>query len=330
MIQPLLLVEIDTFAPLAERRELSVAWAQRLRKELDELVGDAREGELDLVFADGRDRSSSYTQRSWKRAIDDLASGSLTYLALQLDGGGFELEAAPVGHPGAARRLTFRVPHGADAQKRVAELAKELAVAVEAATGYVTLDRPAGLASPFERAISADPLEARLHARELVLGYFWGTFLSGGHVERLGGANSVREEAPVLRVEELGPITFLQLTERVDDTPEDALRALRSYLAPLLPTGPGPAPFDPFPPLRVLPEDLEPRPEVEFEAEEEEVAPTPRGAALVFKHEDVDRRGRPVGPAILNEDDEIVDLGWMTLEQARQLAQERGWRFAED
>jgi hypothetical protein len=54
---------------------------------------------------------------------------------------------------------------------------------------------------------------------------------------------------------------------------------------------------------------------------------------LTFKHED-EVMGEPVGPAIVSNidgpDQEIEDLGWMTLSQARELARARDWDFDED
>jgi hypothetical protein len=331
MIAPFLCCEVDTFSSLGERRELVQGWAERLRSELERLVG-ARDGELDLVWTSGRDRSIDLSGRSWKRALSDLGDEALAYLGLQLGrGGGFEIETTPIGPPDAARSVTFRVPPDAgsiaELQALVVALAKELALAVDAATGYITLDRVTAPASPYERAVGADASETRRRARERVRGYFWGMFLSDTHIRLLGGGARVRAEAPVASVEEVGRLTYLQLTERVDDTPEATLRALRDFLEPLLPAGRGSAPFDPFPPVRVLPDDLE-RP-VSADAAPAATAPSRPGPALVFKHEDEDERGRPIGPAIFNDDHRIEDLGWMTLEDARALAASRGWHFGE-
>src|SRR5262245_31004508 len=155
-----------------------------------------------------------------------------------------------------------------------------------------------------------------------------GTFLSETHVELLGGAARVRAEAPVALVDQLDQLTYLQLTERVDHTPESALRALRAFLEPLLPAGYGSLPFDPFPPLRVLAEDLRRPPRT---ADTGTTRPTRRrGPALVFKHEEENEHGEPIGPAIFSEDEQIDYLGWMTLAEARALATNRGWRFAEN
>jgi hypothetical protein len=77
----------------------------------------------------------------------------------------------------------------------------------------------------------------------------------------------------------------------------------------------------------VLPEDLVRPPRT---ADVATTQPAPwRGPALVFKHEDENEQGEPIGPAIFNEDERVDDLGWMTLAEARALATERGWRFAE-
>src|SRR5262245_54275271 len=64
------------FVALGERRELVRAWAERLRNELERLVG-ARDGELEPVWTSGRDLCTDLFARSWKRALRDLDEGAL-------------------------------------------------------------------------------------------------------------------------------------------------------------------------------------------------------------------------------------------------------------
>jgi hypothetical protein len=74
-------------------------------------------------------------------------------------------------------------------------------------------------------------------------------------------------------------------------------------------------PFDPFRPLRVLPEDLERPPRAADVATTRPA--TGRGPTLVFKHEDENDHGEPIGAAIFNGDERVADLGWMNLGEAR-------------
>ena len=58
-------------------------------------------------------------------------------------------------------------------------------------------------------------------------------------------------------------------------------------------------------------------------------------AALTFKYEDETPEGEAIGPAVTWDEDDpnqpvLEDLGWMSISQAKALAQERGYAFYED
>ena len=69
-------------------------------------------------------------------------------------------------------------------------------------------------------------------------GYFWGNVLSEKHVERLGGIDRIKEEAPCYLVEEIQSgdrqLVYLQTTERLEDLPEVKRFKIKQYLMPLL------------------------------------------------------------------------------------------------
>jgi hypothetical protein len=111
-----------------------------------------------------------------------------------------------------------------------------LAVAsgIQAATGFITLDYSF---EAYERWYGLNLLEVSLQSRHLLLGYYWGNILSAGHVERLGGWDRIRDEAPVFRAELVDPermLVYLQVTEDVEQLRDDNLRELKNYLKPLL------------------------------------------------------------------------------------------------
>lgn len=105
---------------------------------------------------------------------------------------------------------------------------------IEAATGLITLDYSS---EAYERWHGINNLDASLQSRRMLLGYYWGNILSAGHVERLGGWDNIRQDAPVFRAQLVDPerlLVFLQLTEDVEQMTDENLRELKSYLTPLL------------------------------------------------------------------------------------------------
>ncbi|WP_426573802.1 hypothetical protein [Aquihabitans sp. McL0605] len=69
-------------------------------------------------------------------------------------------------------------------------------------------------------------------------GYYWAVLLTQPHIKALGGADAVIERAPVWRVEPIPrgtPTLLCVLTESPDDLTEEAVRAWREFLLPVLP-----------------------------------------------------------------------------------------------
>ena len=196
-----------------------------------------------------------------------------------------------------------------ETQRAWVEVAKSAAIALRATTGYLTIGYVAG-ASPFEQLIGRDWLDGVAESDRLLRGYFWGNVLSARHIAALGGRDRVLAEAPCARAEDWSTaeheLVYLQLTPDLDLVPDDALLALERYLRPVLPA-----------PRRDLPK-----------------APDGARATLTFKQEDETEDGDPIGPAILvigeGRGRDVRDLGWMTLEDAAELAQRHGYKFADD
>lgn len=129
-------------------------------------------------------------------------------------------------------------------QEEWVALACEAFVRLKGATGYLTVDvgtwRDSDI-SPYEATASINYVKVHRELHLKVRGYYWGNLLSRGHLERLGGLETVIREAPCYLVRDLSsgeePRAYLQLTPKMEDTPLEALRALRDYLKPLLPEG---------------------------------------------------------------------------------------------
>jgi hypothetical protein len=72
-------------------------------------------------------------------------------------------------------------------------------------------------------------------AAELTRGPHWATLLGPRQVAALGGVQEVCTSAPCSSVEHLGGgRILLQLTEHLDEVPQDAVEKLTEFLRPVL------------------------------------------------------------------------------------------------
>ena len=213
-------------------------------------------------------RQFLFNEKNWARFRKELREGKLGTFSLSLwlepkdirriSGAGIHIYTYP-DYPGRASILVLGVEgpfYGGqplDAwQEEWVDLACEAFVRLNGATGFITVDVLSWRDpdSPYEGV--ARVIGAGYHFRSRVRGYYWGNFLSRGHIERLGGPEAVFREAPCYLVRDLSEgeewRAYLQLTARMEDIPEEALRALRDYLRPLLP---GPERLPPWNPRYV-------------------------------------------------------------------------------
>jgi hypothetical protein len=119
-------------------------------------------------------------------------------------------------------------------QHALVEHTLAVASAINAATGFITLDYSF---EAYERWHGLNSLDVSLQSAHMLLGYYWGNVLSAGHVERLGGWERIRDEAPVFRAELVDPermVVYLQVIEDIEQMSDADLRELKTYLAPLL------------------------------------------------------------------------------------------------
>jgi len=110
------------------------------------------------------------------------------------------------------------------------------AVALEAETGYVSLDtaRAKDSSSAWERrAFSAI---GRRDPRSWLWGYGWGTLLSPAHLTRIGGLDRLRT-VPGVRLREVpGDRTWVTVGRDPTQASDGAMRLLHEVLSPALPT----------------------------------------------------------------------------------------------
>jgi hypothetical protein len=207
-------------------------------------------------------RHSKYTSKSWRAALAEFSAGALMKLfvgALRLDGpdparyGGpiLDLSVTRGGEtppPRSAHVLRLQVSPTmqpgwltAEREAMLIEFARERAAAIHAVYGYVTLDLVRNNQSPYENRVGVLPYQTLPHVKIQTRGYYWANFLSTGHIDRLGGVEQVKRDAPVAVAEERvvnkEVQMYLQLTDHVWNVSEGELIALRKYLQPLLPAG---------------------------------------------------------------------------------------------
>jgi hypothetical protein len=219
--------------------------------------------------------------QDWSRAVGLVREGAAEALTLEMNPLLPPAELGVAGlvwfdtailqerHPGGHRPNTFalRRPFPIDksrfieVQHETVQLATTVAAKLDAAFGYITPDVAAPNANPYAAAFGLSETEVRID--RFLLGYYWGTILSSGHIAALGGLDRVEREAPCVRVETFraasgGSLVFLQLTETIDAFSDAELRRLRDFLQPLLP-----APLyvrPPSYPVRLLLDDVSPEP----------------------------------------------------------------------
>jgi hypothetical protein len=122
-------------------------------------------------------------------------------------------------------------------QAKLIDIALSTFEQINGVTGFITVDYVGAVAggcqSPYESWIGYSNVWASRELRQRTRGYYWGNFLSAGHVELLGGHSAVKQ-APVAVVKQIANGYYLQLTEDMNDIDRIKLRQLKEFLRPVL------------------------------------------------------------------------------------------------
>jgi hypothetical protein len=197
-----------------------------------------------------------YSQEHWLLMLRRFRAGKLRRLVFGIHGldergypgnrGGMraEVDLQALEWPEMANRLSIGVrlslegDQPQELQDRLVDVMKAAAVTCNGSYGHITFDRTM---HAYEDAVGRSFVKGTTECREWARGYYWGNFLSRVHIERVGGIDRVLKEAPCYLVEDLsggrGELVYLQLTPSVVDFSDEELRALRDFLAPVLPPG---------------------------------------------------------------------------------------------
>ncbi|MEV6242974.1 hypothetical protein [Lentzea sp. NPDC051838] len=254
-------LELDTFTGVD--RPALATWFGRLFDDLlaplcpasiEELVSVARDyvpsdttpwgppGYARLLLSSGE-----FTLSSWQAALSDLPSFlrvqlvQLDYQGMPLVDDGWCAEILLKDDPAfphqvvvTAARALFGGWISHAVQQDWLSMFRTGASLVRASGGWITLDR-VGVRTAHEVSVGVGLDESLFMAAELSRGPHWATLLGPRQVAALGGVQQVCASAPCSSVTDLGGgRLLLQLTEHLDDVPQEAVEELAKFLAPVL------------------------------------------------------------------------------------------------
>lgn len=128
-------------------------------------------------------------------------------------------------------------------QDAVVQLTRTTFVKIGASYGFINfssrnLDAD-GTRTEYEKKFSVMATDTAWFLRRYIRGAFWENYLTERHIEKLGGIDVIKFNAPCARVEELIPskAIALRLTEDVNEVTPEHIKTLEQYLDPLAPRG---------------------------------------------------------------------------------------------
>ena len=353
------------------------AWVEAVDREpvLGEVPG--RRYRLYLEATAARGVRGRFTRRAWSEGLVALEAGKVLSLELWLevprdprgdagdDSGAFDALAGvsfeSIQHRARGDCRVFshlqRQVLGSDPLAWWMEWARVSAVELQVRAGWIERsDRASGKVTGMQATGFSDA--------------FWGLFLGGEMLRRLGGRVATLQRYPGIRATDLStpdtPLVYLQLSDDPSDVPRDVYECVFSFLQPVLDQHARPRISDDVlaelaahlvddtdqramsPAARAILASL-PAPDVvePHAAADPDAAGVARGEpyrstnlpnaspelCATFKWEDETDDGEDIGPLIVShpklgvvwESDE-----WMRESTARELAREKGWRYAVD
>ena len=228
----------------ADPDRMSFDWLERFVPDLVErsnaLIGSDSTRDLYLGTSDWRSKHRKYSAKTFSTGVEGLRAGTLDMLTVSTDA--FSMVAFLKADPIEKRLVsTFEfwlkraTPYAGLFQDELLKLVVEGSVETDSATAYVNIDEDD---DPYRDAIIC---EAEMYPGFLrhVYGYYWFTVLSPSHIAVLAEHDRRIEDAPVFELREIaGGRVGLQLSESILDYSDDQLKALRTFLGPLLRPGP--------------------------------------------------------------------------------------------
>jgi len=255
---------MSTYDPLLERGKLLVGLVEEFIERIMKPLNRELKGlEFCIEGKRVRPRECWVNEKNWQKFRQLLEDNKLTlfYMGPHYEGAGaspplnafieirieskYYLYYLGDDEPTTASFIGFSVERGLygervpqEVQQFYVEALEKLCVSLQGVGGFITVDaiQVNSADSPHESYVGLSYSWASRQFHRYYRGYFWGNFLSPGHVELLGGPEKVTLEAPVYKARRLDDGgMFLQLTPHLDEVTDDDLRKLKTYLTPILP-----------------------------------------------------------------------------------------------
>lgn len=236
--------DLATIASFAERVGVLVTSIRRGRPPVDPAAPGSI---LVVVGQNGKARSTDHRgeidAQTWSKAVSSVVSGK-SFQVQQLGGDCQLTFFGPLaGRPYVQASMECATDSEADdiATRFLAALVDDVESGKAAISGHVHID---STDEPYEKLVRSFSQLDRWGPADPVDGYYWALLLSKSQIATLGGANKIKQDAPVSRVEAVGDGRLLcVLTSTCADLRPDVFLAWRAFLKPVLAPGfPGPEP----------------------------------------------------------------------------------------
>lgn len=214
-------------------------------KWMGRLPGELLLPEFHVLLLTSHPTSGSFSQVAWDSRVAQVASGSLDGITLCWKRPGNDPWDLVVSLEGTTRdTTTVTLEQSLEAPPAdpvwFVKLCVQAAITSKVAQGQLTpivnsVDQGA-LYGKFELLALEHGVRWGPQAfKSYVRGLGWGMWLTAEHIAALGGVVSIRERAPVSRVEEHASGVWLELTDSPWEMPDLLLDRLEAFLLPIIP-----------------------------------------------------------------------------------------------